>query len=309
MKSKKVKHKSEIKLVFLTFILSFIGGYVWQGVIRTVVAVYQSKKLGSSEAGTAYMNKLLTTNLTFQLIAYMGMELVILLIACSIIKKYNEGKFNLDLIGMKFKKRSVKQLFLGVGIALLMQFILYVALTIFGYAKYIGSDFVNYPILNVFVSIIIALGIGASAGFVEEILFRGIILKYLMNKKGKVFALIISSLAFSIYHAGRLDPILMLQAFLIGIVLGYLYIITDSIYLSIGLHSGWDFCSSIIKNGDSLFNIKSVFIFNVAKSNNTILNISPIILYLIVRISAFIIYKRKKDNLSLVSENNIDCGK
>ena len=49
------------------------------------------------------------------------------------------------------------------------------------------------------------------------------------NKKGKMFALIISSLAFSIYHAGGIDPILMLQAFLIGIVLGYLYIITEAL--------------------------------------------------------------------------------
>lgn len=194
---------------------------------------------------------------------------------------------------MGSEKGSAKQLFLGIGTALLMQFVLYAGLVMFGYAKFVGSDFANYPVFNVLISIIIAVVIGASAGFTEEILFRGVILKYLMNK-GKVFALIASSLAFSIFHTGRLDPILMIQAVLIGIVLGCLYIFTDSIYLSIGLHSGWDFCSSIIKNGDSLFNIKSVFIFNVAKANDTILNISPIIIYFVVLIIAFIIYKRKR---------------
>lgn len=141
-----------------------------------------------------------------------------------IIKKYNDGKFSLDLIGMKSKKSSATQLFLGIGIALLMQFVLYAGLVIFGYAKFIGSDFANYPVFNVLISIIISIVIGVSAGFTEEILFRGVILKYLMDKKGKVFALIVSSLAFSIFHTGRFDPILMIQAVLIGIVLGYFYI-------------------------------------------------------------------------------------
>jgi membrane protease YdiL (CAAX protease family) len=240
------------------------------------------------------MNKLLTTNLIFQLVAYIGMEFVILLIIYAIIKKYNDGKFSLDLIGMKSKKSSATQLFLGIGIALLMQFVLYAGLVIFRYAKFIGSDFANYPVFNVLISIIISIVIGVSAGFTEEILFRGVILKYLMDKKGKVFALIVSSLAFSIFHTGRFDPILIIQAVLIGIVLGYLYILTDSIYLSIGLHSGWDFCSSIIKNGDSLFNIRSVFIFNVSKANDAILNIAPIILYFVVLIIAFIMYKPKR---------------
>lgn len=291
------KNNNEIKSVCLAFILSFIGSYMWQAIVRTVVAVYESRRLGSREAGTAFMNKLLITNLTFQLVAYIGMEFVILLIIYAIVKKYNDGKFSLDLIGMKSKKSSANQLFLGIGIALLMQFVLYAGLVIFGYDKFIGSDFANYPVFNVLISIIISIVIGVSAGFTEEILFRGVILKYLMNKKGKVFALIVSSLAFSIFHTGRLDPILMIQAVLIGIVLGYLYILTDSIYLSIGLHSGWDFCSSIIKNGDSLFNIRNVFIFNVAKGNDDILNIAPIILYFVVLIIAFIMYKPKKNDL------------
>lgn len=86
MKYLKKKGNNEIKIVWLAFILSFIGSYLWQTIIHTIVAVYESGKLGSREAGTAFMNKLFKTNLPLQLVAYIGMELVILLIIYAIIK-------------------------------------------------------------------------------------------------------------------------------------------------------------------------------------------------------------------------------
>ena len=293
---------NDTKISLLIPIIAIMGGYIWQILIRTIVVTVLSRNIGDRELARTAMNELLKTNLTFQIVAYVGMEIIMVLVVYFMIKKYNNGKFSLDLIGMKLKKESIKHLTSGFSIALLMQITLYIIAIALGSFKFIGSDFTNYPIYKVIMSIIIAFIVTAFPGFCEEILFRGVMLKYLMKKKGKVFALIISSLTFSLLHFGRGGDNIMffIFAIVVGIVLGGLYILTDSLYLSIGLHFAWDFYGLLVKSGDSLFNIKSVLIFDVVKNIDTTLSIVQIIEYLLVLIIVFMIYKRKKINVSSI---------
>lgn len=100
-----------------------------------------------------------------------------------------------------------------------------------------------YPANKVIKDIIIAFMTCVLASFAEEISLRGIILNQLMQFKGEVFAIIISSLMFAMFHVTRYYnmPYGLFSVFLNGIVFGYLYIITGSLYTSIGLHFGLDF--------------------------------------------------------------------
>jgi len=116
-----------------------------------------------------------------------------------------------------------------------------------------------------------ALLAALTAGLLEEIFFRGVILKGLLEDLRMLPAFVVSSLFYSAIHFVKpaeqiylsriepwagirhvllsfqpfLDPAELLPGlfglFLIGLVLSYAFLRTGSLYLSIGLHAGWIF--------------------------------------------------------------------
>lgn len=111
----------------------------------------------------------------------------------------------------------------------------------------------------------------AAAGFIEELLFRGLIFKGLYEQLGRVRAYLFAAFFYSAIHfvqpssqarlggidawtglrylAGSFQPFLdldrlfpgLLGLFLIGAVLCYAFERTGTLYLAIGLHAGWIF--------------------------------------------------------------------
>lgn len=67
----------------------------------------------------------------------------------------------------------------------------------------------------------------------EEIIFRGIILKELLIRYDAKKAILFSALIFSVIH---MVPIQMIATFAIGIVLGYIYYKTKSLWLVCAIH-------------------------------------------------------------------------
>jgi len=115
-----------------------------------------------------------------------------------------------------------------------------------------------------------ALLTALTVGVLEEIFFRGVIFKGLLEDLKPVAAFALSSLFYSAIHfikpaeefslagidpwagarylAGAFKPFLdpallpgLLGLFLIGMVLSYAFFRTGSLYLSMGLHAGWVF--------------------------------------------------------------------
>jgi membrane protease YdiL (CAAX protease family) len=170
-----------------------------------------------------------------------------------VVKKYNNGRFSIDFVGMKLKQNSFRQLLIGIGIGMLMFFIWFLILNVTKTVKFKGIGFMYYPINKVFLSTISALMLSISVAFTEEIAFRGIILNQLMQYKGKIFALILSALMFTLCHMEYYNHFYtLLYVFGMGIILGCLYIMTKSLYLSIGLHFVVDFSIYILTFDNSL---------------------------------------------------------
>ncbi len=80
------------------------------------------------------------------------------------------------------------------------------------------------------------------APVIEEILMRGLVLGDLKNNYGVIRALLLSALLFAILHFNMVQT---LSAFVCGIILGLLYIKTNSIFCCIIAHSGYNFVSYI----------------------------------------------------------------
>ncbi len=68
----------------------------------------------------------------------------------------------------------------------------------------------------------------------EELLFRGMLLESLRKRRGLIRALLISSLLFGVVH---LHPTVAVNAAIMGLILGFIYLLTDSIWASIFLHA------------------------------------------------------------------------
>ncbi len=72
------------------------------------------------------------------------------------------------------------------------------------------------------------------APILEEILFRGLILESCRERFGGALAVLISSLLFGLIHG---IPVQIVNAFVVGLILGYIYIRTGSLITTIILHA------------------------------------------------------------------------
>ena len=93
----------------------------------------------------------------------------------------------------------------------------------------------------------------------EELIFRGVLFYILIKRLGGTKAILISSIAFGIYHWFTYevfnDPVKMCWIFVIAFSAGYIYALgyykTKSLYTPIGMHFGWNIVQSFIfSNGN-----------------------------------------------------------
>lgn len=95
-------------------------------------------------------------------------------------------------------------------------------------------EFINQAFEELAVSpIILILSVVVVAPIYEEIIFRGILLKGMTKKINPTIALVISALFFALVHMNIPQGV---NAFLLGLVIGFIYLRTGSIYLSIFAH-------------------------------------------------------------------------
>lgn len=70
----------------------------------------------------------------------------------------------------------------------------------------------------------------------EELVFRGFLIGAFFNKSSRILPVIVSGVLFSTMHMEDLNVISFVTYALLGMILAYLYIRTDNIKVSIGLH-------------------------------------------------------------------------
>ena len=95
----------------------------------------------------------------------------------------------------------------------------------------------------------ILLGAGFQAAFFEEILFRGVLFRFVEEFAGSWVALAISALAFGLVHWSNPNGTLFAAlaiAIEAGILLGGAYMLTRNLWLAIGLHWGWNVVQAYI---------------------------------------------------------------
>lgn len=107
--------------------------------------------------------------------------------------------------------------------------------------------------------LLVPLAIGIGAGFIEEILFRGVLLRVLDSWLGSWAALAITSLLFGLIHLMNPGASVWTALGLVieaGVLLGAAYLLTRRLWLVIGVHIAWNtvqggvFSSAVSGTGD-----------------------------------------------------------
>jgi len=116
-------------------------------------------------------------------------------------------------------------------------------------------------ILSILVFIIVAV--------VEEVLFRGYLLRNLMLSFNKYIALIVSSIIFTLVHAANpnFDLFSFFDLFLGGILLGTSYIFTKNLWFPIALHFSWNLFQTLLGFNVSGQDFYSLIEFDISQNN------------------------------------------
>jgi len=109
----------------------------------------------------------------------------------------------------------------------------------------------NYTVMstlntqNGYDTILYYVSVGVLIPVIEEIVFRGIILGEFLSTMRPAVAVIVSSLVFGGMH---LQPIQIGYACVCGLILGFVYLYSNSIFLSIGVHCVFNVVGGVLQD-------------------------------------------------------------
>jgi membrane protease YdiL (CAAX protease family) len=121
--------------------------------------------------------------------------------------------------------------------------IIYASLYLFGFISVEGFGYNG----NIIKGLIKCFGwlfvVGLAVGWSEEIIFRGYLLQNMRDGMGLILAIVISCILYGLLHMANPNASILsgsLIAF-IGFLRIYGYIRTNQLWLSMGMHAGWNF--------------------------------------------------------------------
>ncbi|WP_430442816.1 CPBP family intramembrane glutamic endopeptidase [Sphingorhabdus contaminans] len=97
-----------------------------------------------------------------------------------------------------------------------------------------------------------AIALAISSGFLEELLFRGALFRIVEEWLGSWVSIIISSAVFGLTHLANPDATLTGALFIsveAGLLLAAAYMLTRRLWMSIGFHMAWNYTQSAVFGG------------------------------------------------------------
>jgi membrane protease YdiL (CAAX protease family) len=151
-------------------------------------------------------------------------------------------------LGLKIERLSLKDVLAGFGIGFLVMGLVYLFELSMGWVIFNGFAWTRDPIRTVISQTLFFLVAYILVGWNEELLSRGYHLQNIASGLDMKWALIITSVLFSLLHSANpyASWISFIGIFLAGIFLGYGYLRTRQLWLSIGLHIGWNFFEGVV---------------------------------------------------------------
>jgi membrane protease YdiL (CAAX protease family) len=157
-------------------------------------------------------------------------------------------KRSFESLGLKLDKRTLLDILAGIAITFVQMGFIYILMLSLGWLTFEGFAWEFDPI-NVVISSALTFFIAfIFVGWNEELLSRGYHLQTIASGLNLFWGVIISSAVFGLLHLGNPNATWVSAAgiFFAGVYLAYGYIRTKQLWLSIGLHIGWNFFEGVV---------------------------------------------------------------
>jgi len=157
-------------------------------------------------------------------------------------------KLPIESLGLKLNIQALFDVLAGIGITFLQMGFIFALMLGLGWLTFGGFAWEFDPIGIVLKNTLLFLVIFIFIGWNEELLSRGYHLQTLASGINLTWGVIISSAAFGLLHLGNPGAtwVSTTGIFLAGIFLAYGYVRTKQLWLSIGLHIGWNFFEGVV---------------------------------------------------------------
>lgn len=146
-------------------------------------------------------------------------------------------------LGLEIKRSLFSDLLVGFLIAFAVMGCIYAIQAVTGWLTFEGWGWQSISLNEAIAGLLVGLALYVFVGFQEELLCRGYQLQNLIESVNMRWGLLASSSIFALMHLP--NPHAGLAAFVgilvSGLFLAYGWIRTRSLWLSIGLHIGWNF--------------------------------------------------------------------
>ncbi len=176
-------------------------------------------------------------------------------ITVPISRKFLDKKTFVSL-GLIWNKKALYDLLFGFFLSGFMAGLIFLVLSLFGFISFDGFnefksyqtetkgfDFVHFMSILSLASFAILLVEHIFVGYWEELVFRGYLFQNMVDGMGNKIAIFISCLIYGLIHA--MNPNAGLLSSLIIVLFGFMriygYLLTNMLWLSMGMHVGWNF--------------------------------------------------------------------
>ena len=151
-------------------------------------------------------------------------------------------------LGLQPGRRSIVDLAVGIGITFLMMGLIFAMEWMLGWLDLTGFAWQVQPVGGVALTVVIFLIVCLLIGWNEELMSRGYHLQTLSSGMTLNWGWILSSSIFGLLHLANphANWSALAGIVLVGLFLGYAYIRSGQLWLSIGLHTGWNFFEGVV---------------------------------------------------------------
>lgn len=151
-------------------------------------------------------------------------------------------------LGLQINKQAAADIFVGIAITFVLMGSIYLAEVAAGWLTFESFAWQNESVVTVLAGVFTFFAVFVFVGWNEELLSRGYHLQTLSSGTNLFWGVVISSSLFGLAHLGNPNATWVSAAgiFFAGVFLAYGYLRTGKLWLSIGLHIGWNFFEGVV---------------------------------------------------------------
>jgi membrane protease YdiL (CAAX protease family) len=174
-------------------------------------------------------------------------ELIIFTASIFIARRWLD-KRTFTSLGFQVNRQALTDLLMGIAITFIMMGLIYLIEVAAGWLTFESFAWQTESLANVLGGVLGFFIIFIFVGYNEELLSRGYHLQTIASGTNLFWGVLISSSVFGLAHLGNPNAtwVSAVGILFAGIFLAYGYIRTGQLWLSIGLHIGWNFFEGVI---------------------------------------------------------------